>query len=187
MSKPRTIATYGLTDEENALVEAVLPADNYQLYNANELKGRDLTDLIVTDATAYIIRAEALDEFGVRLFYTYYGELGVTADETVIWIGTPPACLPQKVFSFFDTFDILAGDLNAVLQAAHKRFEAQREQSTNLSWRVLATLLEQDIENMLRCKYGENPDPVNLERLRAERADIIRKHYEAKSYPQDDC
>ena len=78
------VTTFGLSDEQNKVVENALPVKGYELLDTDAS-----SDLIAISAAALIINAAALDTDSREMVFDYYTEVGDCTDETVFWIGSP--------------------------------------------------------------------------------------------------
>lgn len=110
------ILTYGLTDEQNALVAENLPTKRYSLWI-----GDDSTDLIAVPCTAMIVQASSLTDEEEATVTSFYDELGPLM-ETVFWLGEtdlPPAL--KRQFKCYPSFSDIADKLKYLLLDAHKR------------------------------------------------------------------
>ncbi|MGN0039197.1 MAG: hypothetical protein ACI36Y_08735 [Coriobacteriales bacterium] len=116
MREPHAVVTYGLTDEEHALVERSLPE------RCEAFATSAPSDLVVHGDVAAIVRATELDENSLEFLSGYYGEVGDELVETVAWIGEPapngPMPGPVKRFA---TFGELASELEGLLRGAGDR------------------------------------------------------------------
>ena len=126
---PGQIITFGLTDAQNALVQACLPAKDYQL-----LETDCAVDIIAIGAVAYIIKADALADDDREMILEYYEEINGCTDETVLWIGepTPPKDL-QKAIKCYDSFEAIADNLKYYLLSAQRKSKNARDYSKQLA------------------------------------------------------
>ena len=98
------IITYGLTDEENYFLSAIVNNRNFEVYDTNVA-----TDLIAILATAIIVNASKLETDNLELLINYYTETNTEAEELVFWIGSPkPSIELQMLFHCFDNFEDMA-------------------------------------------------------------------------------
>ena len=72
MSKDYRVNTFGLTDEENTLVEESLPTRAYELYIADTP-----TDVIAIGCDAMIVNAAALDQDSADMIFDQIGRAHV--------------------------------------------------------------------------------------------------------------
>lgn len=123
------VSTFGLTEEQNALVGAWLPSRECELFTAD-----CPTDLIAIRCEAMIVNAAALKRDGADLLFGFYEEINCCTDETVIWLGEPepPAAL-RKLFKCFKDFDAIADNLKYLLLSAHSRSKRSHEYSKRLA------------------------------------------------------
>lgn len=116
MREPHTVVTYGLTDEEHALVERSLPG------GCEAFATSAPSDLVVHGDVAAVVRAAALDGRSLEFLSGYYGEVGDELVETVAWIGEPapdrPVPGPVRRFA---TFGELASELEGLFRGARDR------------------------------------------------------------------
>ena len=84
MSKDYRVNTFGLTDEENTLVEESLPTRAYELYIADTP-----TDVIAIGCDAMIVNAAALDQDSADMIFDLYSQVDGCTNETVIWLDEP--------------------------------------------------------------------------------------------------
>lgn len=94
MSKDYRVNTFGLTDEENTLVEESLPTRAYELYIADTP-----TDVIAIGCDAMIVNAAALDQDSADMIFDLYSQVDGCTNETVIWLGEPKP--PKELRKFF--------------------------------------------------------------------------------------
>lgn len=122
------VTTFGLSEEQNKLVENALPTKGYVLFNTDAP-----TDLIAISASAFIIIAAALDEESQEMIFDYYTEVGDCTDETVFWLGypKPPHHLRAK-FKCYENFEELAANLKYHLLSAHKKSKKAKDFSKQL-------------------------------------------------------
>ena len=122
------VTTFGLSEEQNKLVENALPAKGYELFDTDVP-----TDLIAISAAALIINAAALDTESSEMVFDYYTEVGDCTDETVFWLGypKPPNHLRAK-FKCYENFDELAANLKYHLLSAHSKSKKAKDFSKQL-------------------------------------------------------
>jgi len=122
------VTTFGLSEEQNELVENALPAKGYELLDTDAP-----TDLIAISAAVLIINAAALDTDSREMVFEYYTEVGDCTDETVFWIGNPkpPSHLRAK-FKCYENFDELAVNLKYHLLSAHSKSKKAKDFSKQL-------------------------------------------------------
>ena len=126
---PGQVITFGLTDAQNTLVRACLPAKEYQLIETD-----CAVDIIAIGAVAYIISAEALTDEDREMILEYYEEINGCSDETVLWIGTPaPPKSLQKLIKCYDSFEMIADNLKYYLLSAHRQSKKARDYSKQLA------------------------------------------------------
>lgn len=123
------VTTFGLSEEQNKLVENALPTKGYELLDTDTP-----IDLIAISAAAFIIIAAALDEKSREMVFDYYTEAGVGADETIFWLGypKPPHHLRAK-FKCYENFGELSANLKYHLLSAHKKSKKVKDFSKQLT------------------------------------------------------
>ena len=123
------VTTFGLSDEQNKVVENALPVKGYELLDTDAS-----SDLIAISAAALIINAAALDTDSREMVFDYYTEVGDCTDETVFWIGSPkpPNHLRAK-FKCYENFDELATNLQYHLLSAHSKSKKSKDFSKKMA------------------------------------------------------
>ena len=122
------VTTFGLSIEQNELVEAALPAKGYELLVTDAP-----TDLIAISASAIIINAAALGAESSEMVFDYYEEVADCTDETVFWIGNPkPTSRLRVKFKCYESFDELAVNLKYHLLSAHSKSKKAKDFSKQL-------------------------------------------------------
>ena len=128
MNREYRVITFGLTDEENALVEENLPTRDYEVFDTDAP-----TDLIAIGCQALIVNAASMDSDSVGMIFDYYSQVNVCTDETVIWLGEPkPPKELRKFFKCYDSFDAIADKLKYLLLTAHSKSKKAHEYSEKL-------------------------------------------------------
>lgn len=128
MNLQRRIITFGLTEEQNALVEANLPAQGYEVLDTSAP-----TDVIAIGCTAMIVYASAMDQDSIDMIFDLYTEVNGCTQETVIWLGEPkPPKELRKFFKCYPSFDAIADKLKYLLLTAHSRSKKAHEYSEKL-------------------------------------------------------
>ena len=128
MRSEHRIITFGLTDEQNELVKANVPAKDYEVFDTDAP-----TDLIAIGSIAMIIQASELDEDSVGMLFDYYTQINGCTDETVIWLGTPaPPKELQKFFKCYPSFTDIEDKLKYLLLNAHSKSKKAAEYSEKL-------------------------------------------------------
>lgn len=128
MNRNDRVNTFGLTDEQNALVQANLPARAYELYIADTP-----TDVIAIGCCAMIVYAPAMDADSAEMLFDYYAQVDGCTDETVIWLGEPkPPKALKKFFKCYDSFDAVAEKLKYLLLTAHSKSKKSHDYSEKL-------------------------------------------------------
>ena len=127
------VTTFGLSEEQNKLVENALPTKGYEFLDTDAP-----TDLIAISAAALIINAAALDTESREMMFDYYTEVGDCTDETVFWLGypKPPHHLRAK-FKCYENFEELAANLKYHLLSAHKKSKKAKDFSKQLMYCLL--------------------------------------------------
>lgn len=128
MSRNYRVNTFGLNDEQNALVEANLPTRDYELYIADTP-----TDVIAIGCDGIIVNAPALDQDSADMIFDLYSQINGCTCETVIWLGEPkPPKELQKFFKCYDCFEVITDKLKYLLLTAHSRSKKAHEYSEKL-------------------------------------------------------
>lgn len=123
------VITFGLSEEQNKLVEKALPMKDYELL-ATDVP----TDLIAIPTEALIINAAALEANGKDIFFEYYKEIGSCFDETMFWFGYPkPPGYLQTKFKFYENFDDFLANLKYHLLSAHSKSRKAKDFSRKLA------------------------------------------------------
>ncbi len=128
MNREYCVITFGLTDEENALVEENLPTRDYEVFDTDAP-----TDLMAIGCQALIVNAASMDSDSVGMIFDYYSQVNGCTDETVIWLGEPkPPKELRKFFKCYDSFDAIADKLKYLLLTAHSKSKKAHEYSEKL-------------------------------------------------------
>ena len=128
MSGDCRVTTFGLTDEENALVEENLPTRDYEVFDTGAP-----TDLIAIGCQALIINAASMDSESAGMIFDYYSQVNGCTDETVIWLGEPkPPKELRKFFKCYDSFAAIADKLKYLLLTAHSKSRKAHDYSEKL-------------------------------------------------------
>lgn len=118
MKREYVITTFGLTDEQNSYIRACLPTKEYELRDYSD---HCETDLIAHTSTVLILNSEKMSEEGRTMLWSFYKELNMAFEETVIWLGKPMSSDELgKTFKRFDRFDDVKDKLKTLLLEAHK-------------------------------------------------------------------
>ena len=128
MSRDYRINTFGLTEEQNALVEDNIPTRDYEVLDTDAP-----TDLIAINCEVLIIYAPEMDQDSIGMIFDYYSQVNGCTDETVIWLGEPkPPKELQKFFKCYDSFDAITDKLKYLLLTAHSKSKKAHEYSEKL-------------------------------------------------------
>ena len=128
MSRDYRINTFGLTEEQNALVEDNIPTRDYEVFATDAP-----TDLIAINCEVLIIYAPEMDQDSIGMIFDYYSQVNGCTDETVIWLGEPkPPKELQKFFKCYDSFDAITDKLKYLLLTAHSKSKKAHEYSEKL-------------------------------------------------------
>ena len=73
------ITTFGLTEEQNALVQDSIPAKDYEVFDTDAF-----TDLIAIGHVALILNADMLSDDEREMLCGFYEDVGSCSDETLI-------------------------------------------------------------------------------------------------------
>ena len=158
------IAAYGLTKDQELLLEATLPG-KYGLTAAE-----CVTDLIVGNPVCTIIDVVDMSEDFLRILLSYYMDVNDRLDETVVWLGN--ADLPKlPSFVCCDNFLDLLPELENIISKAQARYDTMQMYNSEYAYlpkHAVEESIEADINTALHRKYGTNPDPRIVERVRRE-------------------
>lgn len=122
------VITFGLSEEQNKLVENALPTKRYELLDTDVP-----TDLIAIPTVALIINATTLDPDGSAMLWDYYIEIDGCTDETVFWLGHPkPPKNLQTKFKCYENFEEFAANLKYHLLSAHSKSKKAKDFSKKL-------------------------------------------------------
>ena len=128
MSRDYRINTFGLTEEQNALVEDNIPTRAYEVFDTDAPP-----DLIAINCEVLIIYAPEMDQDSIGMIFDYYSQVNGCTDETVIWLGEPkPPKELQKFFKCYDSFEAIADKLKYLLLTAHSKSKKAHEYSEKL-------------------------------------------------------
>lgn len=123
------VTTFGLTKQQNELVENSLPSKGCVLYDTDVP-----TDLVAISASSLIINASALDSNGRELIFDCYTELGESIDETVFWLGYPKPPQPLRArFKCYESFEEIASNMKYLLLSAYKKSRNARDFSKKMA------------------------------------------------------
>lgn len=158
------IIHYGLTTEQASLLGAAFP-EEYELTTAE-----CVTDLIVTDAICTVIDAANIGEDALHTLFAYYMDVGDRLDETVVWLGNIEVPdLPS--FVYCDSFLDLLTELDSILARSQVRYDTMQMYGGEYAYlpkHAIEESIEADIHTALHRKYGTNPDPLIVKRMRQE-------------------
>lgn len=158
------IAVHGLTNDQKLLFEAALP-EEYELATAE-----CVTDLIVTSAVCTVIDTTIMGEDALRVLLAYYMDVGERLDETVVWLGDTE--LPElPSFTHCDSFLVLLTELESILTRAQIRYDTMQMYGGEYAYlpkHAIEESIEADVNTALHRKYGRNPDPLIVKRMRQE-------------------
>lgn len=128
MNREYRVNTFGLTEDQNALVKANLPSHDCELYVAD-----DPTDLIAINCEAMIVSASAMEQDSAEMIFDLYKQIDGCTDETILWLGEPkPPKELQKLFKCYPSFDAITDKLKSLLLSAHSRSRKSYEYSEKL-------------------------------------------------------
>ena len=158
------VITYGLAAEQVSLLRPVLPED-YGLETTE-----CLTDLIVGNPVCTIIDSTNMNEDALHVLLAYYMDVSDRLDETVVWLGN--ADLPElPSFICCDSFLDLLPELENIITKAQARYDAMQMYNGEYAYlpkHAIEESIEADINTALQRKYGTNPDPLIVKRMRQE-------------------
>lgn len=110
------VVTYGLSNEQNAIVKNALPSREYELYVADAA-----SDVIAISGGAAIINADNCDSEDVELFIDYLSEIQKGINQIIIWISkSPPNKGTERLIKFYKKFEDVTDDLKYILLSAFK-------------------------------------------------------------------
>ena len=154
------ITTYGFTQEQAKLLTEVL-WDGYGLHLAETV-----ADVITSDAVICLVNGKNLSKEDKAVLQNYYADASEYDCMQIFWIGER-----QEPFICFDCLPELVAKMDSIIQLAQKQYEIQSMFCCEYALfpdGFIADSLEQDVLNSLRRKYGENPNPIVLKRIRQE-------------------
>lgn len=122
------VLTFGLSKEQNRLVETALPSKTYELFRANSA-----TDLIAIPASVLVINADVLNVDDRNMIFDFYTEIDNCTDETLFWIGSSeqPTDL-RRNFKCYENFDEFAVNMKYHLLTAFRKSREARAFSNKL-------------------------------------------------------
>lgn len=160
----KRIALFDLTEDQIAHLVAALP-EGYGVTNTE-----CVTDLIVTDAVCCVVDTSKISKDAVNTLVAYYMDVGDQLDETVVWLGD--VALPNlPSFVRCDSFLDLLTELDSILTRAQVRYDTMQmygDEYGYLPKHAIEESIEVDIHSALQRKYGANPDPLIMKRVRQE-------------------
>ena len=127
--REKRIITFGLTEQQNAIVNEQKPHKDYEIFDTDAP-----TDIIAIGSVAMIIQASKLDEDSVGFICDYYLQINGCTDETVVWIGEPKP--PRSLHSFFkcyNSFEEIEDKLKYILLNAHSKTKKASDYSERLA------------------------------------------------------
>ncbi len=129
MMREHRILTFGLTDEQNEIVKANVPAKDYEVFDTDAP-----TDIIAIGSVAMIIQASELEEDSVGMLFDYYTQINGCTDETVIWLGEPKPPVPlRKTLKCYEKFEEIRDKLKYILLSAHTKSKKAADYSKKLA------------------------------------------------------
>jgi len=158
------IAAYGLAEGQISHLEAALP-ERYKPMTAE-----CVTDLLVADAICVIVDATQMRKDPLNTLLAYYMDVGDRLDETVVWLGNVE--LPDlPSFVRCDSFLDLLTELDSILARSQVRYDTMQMYGSEYAYlpkHAIEESIEADINTALHRKYGTNPDPLIMKRMRRE-------------------
>ena len=158
------IAAHGMTDDQMLLLRAALPEE------CELVAAECVTDLIVTNAVCIVIDTTNMGEDALRALIAYYMDVGDRLDETVVWLGNIE--VPDLTsFVYCDSFLELLTELDSILTRAQVRYDTMQMYGGEYAYlpkHAIEESIEADIHTALHRKYGTNPDPLIVKRMRQE-------------------
>lgn len=129
MAEKQRILTFGLTEEQNGLVQKCVPTRDYEVFDTD-----CPTDLIAIPSPALIIHAAKMDDENIEMIFDFYSEVNGCTDETVIWLGEPkPPVKLRKTLKCYDSFADIEENLKYILLSAHSKRKKTAEYSKKLA------------------------------------------------------
>ena len=123
------ITTFGLTEEQNALVKDSIPAKDYEVFDTDAF-----TDLIAIGHVALILNADMLSDDEREMLCGFYEDVGSCSDETLIWLGEcKPLGEAKRVFKYYRSFSDIEEKLKYLLLEAHRKSKKAAEYSERLA------------------------------------------------------
>ena len=113
------VLTYGLTLEENAVVEKALPSKEYELYDTTVA-----TDIVAILSQVIIINADTAELEAIELFIDYLTDTAGYTDQTIIVIGKLD--IPRRLEKYIkrcNSFEDIADDLKYLFLSAFKNLK----------------------------------------------------------------
>lgn len=160
----RKITLWGISQEQVTPLEARVP-DGYEVSVAE-----CVTDLIVTSAVCTVIDATIMGEDTLRALLAYYMDVGDQLNETVVWLGDVE--LPDlSSFVRCDSFLVFLTELDGILARSQVRYDTMQMYGGEYAYlpkHAIEESIEADIHTALHRKYGTNPDPLIVKRMRQE-------------------
>ena len=128
MNRTTLIGTFGLTEDQNKVINDNAPTKSCEVMNTN-----CFTDIIATNEMAVIVNWAALSKDDIELLIDFYTEIA-PFPETVVLIGN--ADIPdglKKYVSVYDDFESLAQNIKYVLLGAYRRNKKNENFSITLA------------------------------------------------------
>lgn len=128
MSRDYRINTFGLTEEQNALVEDNIPTRDYEVFDTDAP-----TDLIAINCEVLIIYAPEMDQDSIGMIFDYYSQVNGCTDETVIWLGEPKP--PKELQKFSNaTIPLMQSRTSSNICCSRHTARVKRRTNTVKSW-----------------------------------------------------
>ena len=160
----KRVIAYGLTVDQQARLKAALPE------RCEVAIAECITDLITTTAFCSIVDFKNLDNNAKSMLLAYYTDVGERLDETLVWLGDVE--LPDlSSFVRCDSFWDLLTELDSILTCAQVRYDTMQMYGGEYAYlpkHAIEESIEADIHAALHRKYGANPDPLIVKRMRQE-------------------
>ena len=160
----KKVTAYGLTSEQQALLEAALPE------RCEVAIAECITDLITTTAFCSVVDFVNLDDNAKNTLLTYYMDVGDQLSETVVWLGNVE--FPNlSSFVRCDSFLDFLTELDSILARSQVRYDTMQMYGSEHSYlpkHAIEESIEADIHTALHRKYGANPDLLIVKRMRRE-------------------
>ena len=151
MNSNKKVFTYGLSKEENAKVQKVLPSKEYTLVD-NEI----ITSLVAKNYTAVILNTDAMTPEQIEEVCNYYLSIDCCTDETFFWLGN--VSVPTGMNGFVKTyrdFSCIEENLKFLLLTAHRKTKRVEGHSRMLADSLLILAMVRKFPGISTQKLAE--------------------------------